>query len=387
MYHRLQKLRTAVAMTRNDTYKVDLPTQGILSFIYAEIWAQQGAGAPFYNSALCKWRAVDYIDNVIVRANGRGDVVNVPGRVANYLAFKDQGVTAYDVLREYSAASQVSRLFVNFGRRAWDPLFALDLSQFDNVEFNLTNTWADTYWQGSPTITLVLGFLDGAGAPTRSKFFRKELWRSYTTAQDGREYLELPTSLPIRRVTMQVDPAIDSTAGTYDTAITNVLYDVKKTFKSGAVTPFDGRLTDLMMLEYYLDGQLPLTWGANYHDADKGWESGIGDVRGFAAISGARDGAVSATIPTREGDNSNPSQKWEAREADSPVDWVALGAAYEHCVSFDYGEGYPELPLLDPSKGGDGIVELELHTRNSSSADLGTVRVVLDRLASAQDVG
>jgi hypothetical protein len=387
MFHRLQKYRTSVAMTRNETYKVDLPAQGSLSFIAWEIWAQQGSGAPFQATALGKWRAIDYIDNVIVRANGRSDIVNVPGRVQNYLTWLDQGAVAYDVLREYSAASQVSRGMINFGRRAWDPLFCLDLAQYDNIEFNLTNSWADTYWQGSPTLTLILGFLDGVGAPKSSQFFRKETWRTYTSIQDGREYLEVPVALPVRRVGFQIDPNRDGTTGVATTAITNVLYDLKMTFKSGALTPFDGRLSDLIHQNYYEIGKPAITWGAEYHNADRAFSVGIGDVRGRAGISGARDDAGSSTVPTLMGDENTPYQKPETYEADSPIDWVAIGAAYEHCAHFEFGDGFPEVSLLDASRNGEGIVELELHTRNASSAASGTVRVFLDRLARASDVG
>lgn len=387
MYKRVQKYRTSVAMTRGDTYKVDLPAQGALSWIALEIWAQQGAGAPFYNTALCKWRAIDYLDSVIVRANGRADVVNVPGRIANYLAFCDQKATAYDVLREYSAASQVARLWINFGRYAWDPLFCLDLGQFDNVELNLTNSWADTYWQGSPSLTVCLGFLEGVGAPKSSQFFRKEIWRSYTTVSDGREYLELPVALPVRRVGFQLDPAIDSSTGHRKCVITNLLYDIKMTMKSGAVTPFDERLADLMHRQYYTEGLRPFVWGANAHNADKGWESGIGDVRISAGIAGARNDTAATIVPTIKGDQSIPSQSNESYDIEHPTQFLLGGAAYEHCVHYEFGDGFPEFPLLDPGKGGDGIVELELHTRSGSDQADGTVRVFLERLARASDVG
>jgi len=387
MYERVQKFRTQAGFTIGSTYKIDLPAQGSLSWLAYTIEASQAAGAPFQSSAVGKWRIVDEISNVIIRANGRSDIVNVPGRILNYLTFLDQKLPAYDRIREYSAASQIARGRVNFGRYMWDPLFVLDLAQFDNIEFNLTNTMSSTYWGTSPTVTIELGFLDGVGKPAGTKFFRKELWRTYTTAQDGREYLELPTGLPIRRVGLQADSALDATYGTADTAIRNLLYDIKMSFKSGQVIPFDGRFEDLYHHILFEKGVLPMTFGAVYHTADYGWRSGIGDVRAFAAISGARDGAVSATIPTREGDNSNDIQKLEAYEGDSPVDWIAFGAAYENCVHFDFGKNYPELPLLDASRTGEGVVELELHTRNSSSAASGTIRAFYDRLAGVSDVG
>ena len=387
MYKRVQKYRSAVAMTRGDTYKVDLPAAGFLSWMALEINVQQGAGAPFYNSVLSKWRPIDYLDNVIIRANGRADVINIPGRICNYLAFCDQKATAYDVLREYSAAGNVARLFINFGRKAWDSLFGLDLGAFDNIELDLTNSWADTYWQGSPTVTVHLGFLEGAGAPSRTKFFRKEIWRTYTTVSDGREYLELPVALPIRRVGFQLDPAINSDDGRSQCPITSLLYDVKMTMKSGAVTPYDERLADLMHRQYYIEGLHPFTWGANAHAADKGYLSGIGDVRISAAVSGSRDGSAASTVPTIKGDENKPAQNNETYDIEHPTQFLFGGAAYEHCVHYEFGDDFPERPLLDPSKTGDGIVELDLHTRSGSDQASGTIRVFLDRLASAADVG
>lgn len=387
MYKRVQKYRSAVAMTRNDTYKLDLPAAGLLSWIALELNVQQGAGAPFYNSVLCKWRPIDYLDNVIIRANGRSDIVNVPGRIANYLAFVDQKATAYDVLREYSAAGNVSRLFINFGRFAWDRLLGLDLGDFDNIELNLVNTWADTYWQGSPTLTVHLGFWEGAGVLKSPKFFRKEVWRTYTTVSDGREYLELPVALPVRRVGFQMDPAISGTTGHYNCPITSTLYDVKMTMKSGAVTPYDERLSDLMHRQYYIENLHPFTWGANAHNADKGFESGIGDVRIHTGVAGARNDAAATIVPTIKGDQNYPSQSHESYDIEHPLEYLFGGAAYEHCVHYEFGDGYPEFQLLDPSKAGEGIVELDLHTRSGSDNASGTVRVFLDRLSSKTDVG
>jgi hypothetical protein len=386
MYLQDQYYRANWSNARNATTKLDLPKSGILSWILLNITCAQAAGAPYQSAATGKWRIVDEISDVSVVANGRADIISVPGRIAQYLAFLDQGVTAYDKLREYSAASQECQILVNFGRHLWDEKYALDLGAFDSVELQLANTMTSTYWADDIHVDVHLGWFRGTGGPDGHSFFTKELWREYTTAQDGREYLELPTGRNIRRIGLQADPPVDSTYGTCDTAPNNLMYDLKLTLQNGVTTVFDGDLLELMVKNYYERGAEQLVHGANYHTADYGWNVGLGDVRGFAAIAGARDGGVATSPPTREGDLSHPNQKLENYEADSPVDYIARGVGYHTCAHFPF-DRLPDMgDLLNPAKDADGIVELEIHTRDSSSAASGTNRVFLDRFATVRDI-
>ena len=223
-------------------------------------------------------------------------------------------------------------------------------------------------------------------AAAGSSFNKLELWRTLTTTQDGREYLSLPTGLPIRRVILQVYPDRDATHGIEETSPANVLNELKLSYKNGQLAIFDGNIADLWRQNRVEFGFDPLVHGSTYHTADFGFDIGLGDVRGFAAISGARDNAVSAVIPTREGDQSACTQKLEVREDDSPVDYIARGLGYQNCGVFRYDRAEGGADLLDPSERGMGVVEMELHTRNAASAADGTIRVILDRVATARQV-
>ena len=386
MYKQWQHYRDSISCNRGETKKIDLPKSGILSFIYLEITANQAAGAPYYNSAEGVFRLINQFSSIVIRADGRTDIVSLPGTVCNYVGFLDQGITMYEKIREYSAASQTSRVVLNFGRKMWDGKFALDLQSFDNVELQLVNAATSTYWASTYSLDVWLGFLRGTGIPDGRTFFRKEKWREYTTAQNGREYLDIPTGLPVRRIICQANPAYDSTTGVVKTKPADLFHETKLTAKSGAEELFNGNWFDLAHVNLLELGYETIVQGASYHAADKGFDIGLGDVRGFAAISGARDGAVSAVIPTREGDLSHPTQKLEAREADSPVDYIARGAAYENCVLFSFGDEENPNTLLNPAMGAMGQVELEVLTRDSANAADGTNRVILDRLVTTRQI-
>lgn len=384
MYTQMQQYRDNVAVDRSDTYKLDLPRQGLLSFIYAEVTATQ-TGAPYQAGTTGKWRVVDYISDLTVRANGRSDIVTVPGTVAQYRAFLDQGITTMDLIREYSNASQKARFLLNFGDYMWDFNKALNLAEYDNVEFNISNVLSISEWQDDTHVDVWLGWLRDHSLPS-AQFNKLELWREITTTQDGREYLELPTGLPVRRIIVQVYPDRDGTYGMNETGAGSVLQDCKLTYRNGQYSIFDGNIEELWQQNLVELGYEQLTQGASYHQADYGFDVGIGQVRGIAAISGARDGAGSSTVPTREGDQDECTQKLEAYEADSPVDYIAKGCGYQNCGVFRYDRDPNGADLLDPSPSGLGVVELELHTRNQAAAADGTIRVVLDRLASARQI-
>jgi hypothetical protein len=378
MYPQLEVYRESIRATRSSTYHLDLPKQGKLSFIMFE-YDMNHSGAPFQAGTTGKWRPVDYVNNIDVVANGAKDIISLDGYTAAGLGWWDQGVTMPSVWRMYSSASLEDWFVINFGRKMWDPYFYLQMEDFDSLELRIENNTGTSNWSDSHDITTWLGWWRGDGVPPSHGFLKKEIYRTYTTVQNGREYVDLPTALKIRRVLLQAFPDIDS-AGVAETSPANVLYDIRLRGKSGAVTVFDGDWEELMKGNYLDLGAEVITQGACYFNADYGFMIDIGDVRGHAGISGSRDGAASSTVPTIEGDRSDWTQKSETYEGDSPFEFMFRGWGYQNMAGwrFDYLDMLEG--LLDPSEAAMGILQLELVTRDSASAADGTVNVVLDRL-------
>lgn len=381
MYLQLEHFRDTVSNTLNSTYEVDLPETGKLSFIYVNFNGTQTGTTPFQSAVTGKWRLVDFLDAVVVKADGVTDIFNLPGDITAYRAFLDQGITMFDKWREYSNASQVGRFCINFGAYMWDLDRFLDVSKFNNVKLQIKNSLSSTQW-ASANADIWLGWIrDFAGGS--GNFYKAEVYRSYTTAQNGREYIEIPTGLPVRRIICQARPDRAAATGLDECSLNNLMYELKLKFKAGALVPFDGDLDELIHQNWIEQRNYPLTFGDVYHAADYAFDMGVGEIRASAGISSSRDGAVSAVIPTRLGDQSTPTQSFESYEADAQTSLITIGAGYHNCGVFSFDRMFGDIDILDPSHAGYGPVELEILTRDAASAADGTNKIVLDRLTNA----
>lgn len=378
MYKQIQHYRDNLSLTLNSALPtLDLPRSGLLSWILLRINATQTGTTPFQSVSTGKWRIVDFLDSIVFRVNGSIDLYNLPGDIGQFEAFLAQGITAFDLVREYSNASQRCDILIPAGDYMWDPEHYWDLSMADNPELILTQSLASTQW-ASANVDVFLGWFRDVVSRGAPNFYKREVWAKWTTAQDETKYWELPTGLPISRIICQPRPAA-TTGGENACNPNDLMYDLKLSFKNKVLTVFDADWIELARQNLIELGYEQLVHGEVYHSADYFFDVGLGEVRGFAGISGARDGAVSSVVPTRAGDQSYPTQKMESYEADSQVDYIARGAGYHNCAAFLFQTPWLAGDPIDPSANGYGTVELEVHTRNSSSAASGTNRIALVR--------
>ncbi len=382
MYRQIENFRTTVAVDRNDTYKVDLPKAGLLSWLSIDYKATEATGGPFQDVATGKWRILDYLTNISVVVNGRTSIVNVPADLLEFNTYLDNGIVSFDKEREYSQAVHNARLFINFGGWMWDKGRALDLSDYDNVELQVKNECATTQWQDANKVTLKLGWMRDHSLPGNKEFWQYELWRTLTTVADKWEYLTLPTGKKIRRIVTQVIPARDSTTGVSKDYPRNVVDEIKLQYKNGQNVVWDANIEELWHYNWQELGYENFTHGHIYHFASRGFDVGIGEVRGAASFAHATGSTVATVIPSREGDQDATTQNLKSYSADHPTDFLFRGAGYQSCGVFDYDRDYSGQDLLDPAKTAMGDVLLDLHTYNSANSASGTVKVALSRLAT-----
>jgi hypothetical protein len=165
-----------------------------------------------------------------------------------------------------------------------------------------------------------------------------------------------------------------------NTGMSNLADDID--FRKGRekVQVYKGGLDHLMLENYVERGANVIMAGQVDGTADKGFSFDVGRSWGRAGISGSKDGAVSATIPTIVADNTAYTASFEAREADSPVELIKVGMApFEMAFLWHEHMLRPEW-MLNPAN--DGPCELNIHTRNASSAAAGTNRLLLERLVT-----
>jgi hypothetical protein len=176
---------------------------------------------------------------------------------------------------------------------------------------------------------------------------------------------------------MQLVPAVDAN-NVEKTAMWNLADDVELSLKTGVLRVFKGGIDDLMWENLYHYGKEYLNAHDIYITADYGYKVGLGYVLGGAWGSGSADGSGSSTVPTLEAGRTSFTQKPETYEADSPIQAIFKGLAPENCVIFRFDD--PDDPESYLDVAGNATVKLDVHTRDSSSAADGTIRVILDRL-------
>jgi hypothetical protein len=375
-YWQREFLRSGATWTNGGTLKLDLPKTGLLGSIM--IHARRAQAQDAFATAL-KWRLIDYISKVEIIANGSEIIKSYTGEVAKALTFFDGGGGAPDQEQNYSAGTRRAHFMVNFGRRLFDRRFLLDLSKFSNVEINLTNDGTSSFFGGDWTVDILCYYLRDLPANVAQGYFRTEDWRSWTTVQNERKYLDLPTERKIRRIGLHVLPAF-GTNNNADTQSYNVVDDIELYLKSRALKVMDYSLRELWYENYFHHGREMLAAIEPYHTGGYGVKVGLGQTLAKAIGQMPQGGTPGASTIALEPGNDGASQKLLRTGTDN-YSMILLGLALENLgmIHFDQDPDDPG-SWLDPAV--DKVVNLDVHTADSASADNGTVRVILDRLIS-----
>ena len=374
MYWQREFLRQGETWPNGGTLKLDLPKVGLLGSIM--VHARRAGVTDAFNAAL-KWRLIDYISKVEVLANGSDIVKSFSGEVAKGLTIFDGGGGAPDQEFNYGSSTKRAHFMVNFGRKLFDRRFLLDLSRYSNVEIQLTNDGATAQFAGDWTVDLLCYYLRGGDAPRPEGHLRTEEWRSWTTVTDERKYLDLPTERKIRRVLLHVLPAF-GTNNNADTQSYNVVDDIELYLRSREVKVLDYSLRELWYENYFDYGREFIAALEPYHSNGYGVKTGLGQVLAKAMGQMPQGGAPGANTVAVEPGNDGASQKLLRTGTDN-YSWLMTGLGPENCAVLRFDQD-PENPMswLDPLA--EKVVNLDIHTANSASADNGKVKVILDRL-------
>lgn len=373
MYWHRDYLRENVTMTLGQTWEEDLPSEGLLGSILLRM-SVSGVSGAFAETE--KWRIVDFIDKIEVIGDGSDVIKSFTGEVASAVAYFDQGVANPDYWHSYATGTKWAHFLINFGRGLFDVGAGLNLARWGNVRLKITNSGSSTYFGAGINLAVLQYFLREPPGGAFAGYLRTEEWRKWTTVQNETKYLELPEEFPIRRVIMQLYPNLDS-SNVAKTGMWNLADDIELNYDTGVTRIFKGGVDDLMWENFYHHGKEILATPNIYQTADYGRKVGIGYVLGAVGGAGTQDGAGASTVPTLEGRRTDFTQKPESYEADTLISTIVRGLCPEECIVIPFNEPDDPGAYLDPRAR--GTVQLNVHTRDSSSAADGTIRVVLDR--------
>jgi len=376
MYWQSEYLREAATMTRNSTYRIDLPEQGLLSALVLEFSAAPVSGA---SADGVNWRLGDFIGKIEVIGNGATVIKSYNLREADFLCWLHQGIMRPHFWKNYATQTQLDYGLLLFGRMFKDSEFGLDLSRWDNVELRITNSATSSDLGEDISVDIKQIFLREPAGVGFGGYLRSEIWREWTTVVDETKYHTLPVEFPISTIGLLCIPGVDAD-NVEETALSNLADDIDFKMRGGTRQIFKGGLDHLLIENYLERAAYVMTATQNVTTADKGFDVGIGRVIGGAWGAGSQDGAGAATIPTMEAPRHSFTQKAETSEADSPISSLWYGMApFNYSWLWHEHNLRPEF-LLKPRD--DGPVELNIHTRNNSAADNGTNRILLERLVT-----
>ena len=375
MYWQQRKLYSGETFSVSSTYRRDLPEYGYLSSLMLQISGDQASDFAIGGGL---WRIIDYITKVEVIANGSQVVKSLTGQQAQALAFYDQLIPALDTWRGYATNTQFCNILLNFGRRAYDPDYGLDLSKYDNVEVRVTTNATASQFTSGFSIDVTGIFQQPQEQVRTLGYLRSEIWRTWTTVQDAWQYFTLPIDYRLRRILLHAIPAYDSTAHTADTQFTNCLYDIQHFIKTGQVTVFDGRLADLVRMNAYDYGQYVITHPHAYVNADKAIPVGVGVPDAHIFQPASYSGSAETSIASLTAGQTADTVAFESGVGAGPDEGIVIGRGYHNTAVLRYDSDADPLTWLDMQS--NKAVDLNIHTRNSSSADNATAAVVLDRL-------
>ena len=372
MFFQREYVREAVAMTIGGVLKLDLPEHGLLSSLLIRI---SGAEATGYGQTGGAWRIIDEISKVSVLGNASVIIKSLTGYQAQAMAFYDQGVIPPGSWRNYATNVQFEYMLINFGRWMFDTEVGLDLAKFNNVELQIENiATAATF--SDLTVSIMGIYLRDVPVRQFTGYMRSEEWRSWATVQDQTVYNNLPTEHPIRRVVLQAIPYC-TTNGVADTTMNNLMDDVEFSLDTGQIRVYKGGIDDLMRENFLDTGKPVIVGGFPYMNADYGIDMSLGYIYGASWGAGSQDGGVATTFPTMESALTFHTQKPESYDGDHPIGLLCIGMSPFLTVQFRFDHSYLPTDWLNPEVR--KTVQLNIHTRNAATADLGKNAIVLDR--------
>jgi hypothetical protein len=376
MYWRREYLRKAASLPVGGTWREDLPDHGRLGSILLHV---SGAAVTDSMVAIKKWRLIDWISSVEVVGNGSEIITSLPASVLKYAAFLDNGIALTDKEFNYGSSTRRSHLLLNFGRALFDGGMGLDLDKWDSVELKVSNDAAAAQFASALAVDALMYLLEDP-LEAWPGYLRKEEWRKWTTVQNETQYLELPTQYPIRRIILQVIPDDGATYVEATTTPYNVAYNIELNLKTGTIRVWNGNLRDLWYENAFDRGRDIIQALESYHTDAYGIWTGLGQTLGIGAARTPHDSTQDTASPSFEpGDDSSTLRR--LTNTDSDVDsMLVAGLALENCAVFRFDHLPDFARWLDPRAM--DTVQLNIATRDASTAAGGTIRVILDRFVA-----
>jgi hypothetical protein len=366
-------------MTFAQTYELDLPQSGMLGSLGLYLYSAANGNALLSTN---KWRLLDYISKVEVIGDGAEVIKSLDGRQAVASAFYDDRILPLGKWGNYNGVTHRQMIPLHLGRRFYDELFGLDLSQWNQVTLKITNDASSTYFTTAVYASIIGFFLREAGSPFAG-YFREEEWKKWAPSTNGVEYNDMPVAYPLRRILLRARPAIDDSPVNQNlNTINSQMSDIDFTMRTGQIRRYKGSLELLGWLSRSEQMLRAGSRGEVMRAADDHFNCDVGYVTSMVPAAAQVDdpGGVYPGTIVRADTQLSSQLVWDV-DGTSPVEFDAEGFAYAHQLPLFEARKEDLSDMIDPEA--DKVVKVDItcssatvagNTANAESA------IVLSRL-------
>lgn len=349
MYWKENKYYDESAMTAAATWKEELPEAGALAAIRLQFNVKNATAI----QSQIKQRLIDHLTKIEVTNGADKTMFSLRGQQVKALDFYDMGIVPHEKAILYGNQRQRTDVVIPFGRFWKDKDYMLDLAAWDSVYLEITNDLSSTYVYSGETAkvnVMLLTAEDLAAMP--AKYIKNYEWRAEKPSAAGQYvYHDLPTTEPIRRVMVQLDPDIATTgAATNDPKQTTS--ELKFTFLNEKETVLEHSPWDIARMNAF-DYGIVETRARYSPSTSLYWDSAIMDVINTVGSSFKQGGGDASDYCELE-DTNDRFQKCGALGDQTHLDMITKGVGYYHTLVLFDAKLAPEEEYLDPAKMAPG---------------------------------
>jgi len=244
MIRQYERYYEAEVLTLGGTDKWELPENGILAGVKLDFRARNGNGL----NTLPNNSIVDRMTEIKISDGGTRTFFTMRGQEIRALHRLENSRCLPETANFEVGKSQLTTLYIPFGRDALDYEFAFDLSKNPSIFLEITNDAGLTQFVGeSLNVDIQLVWLTG-DMTTPKEYIKYFTWRENKPRADGQHvYHEISPLDPLYLIMTQLDPDLEDT-GCATNDPSGDSYNVKFTLDERNLPLWDHRPKDIMRM-------------------------------------------------------------------------------------------------------------------------------------------
>lgn len=192
MNYRQPVLLDTTNFTASGTKKIDLDLLDPITRLTIIMWVTNTTYVPTGHPMDCL-TSLEIVD-------GSEVICSLSGVAAQAMSYYDDGTMDGNELNYESGAKCKASVTLNFGRWLYDEMFALDPKKYNNLQLKITHNYALGGCSPASINIRVIADMFDEKMISPEGFLRSQEIFSYAPVASAKEYVDLPTEVPLRKL-------------------------------------------------------------------------------------------------------------------------------------------------------------------------------------------